>query len=98
MSELVDLGVEIGEEVSVTANAHTPTLLGRPHYVNVSDRDTLLPLRPTRVHGVGKAVQSMEALSLERILVLNEDIVCAPRCLVVGVFLLDGHPSVHTLL
>jgi len=40
----------------------------------------------------------MEALSLERILVLNEKIVWALRGLVVGILLLDGRPSVHTLL
>jgi hypothetical protein len=34
---LLEEGVEVGEQVSITLLAHTATLLGRPHYVNVSN-------------------------------------------------------------
>jgi hypothetical protein len=42
-SVLLQEGVEVGEQVSVTLIAHTATLLGRSHCVNVSDCGHYLP-------------------------------------------------------
>jgi hypothetical protein len=39
-------GVEVGEQVSATLIAHTATLLGRSHCVNISDGGHYLPFGP----------------------------------------------------
>jgi hypothetical protein len=43
---LLQEGVEVGKQVSVTLIGHTATLLGRSHCVNVSDCGHYLPFGP----------------------------------------------------
>ena len=43
---LLEEGVEVVEQVSITLIAHTATLLGRSHCVNVSDCGRYLPFGP----------------------------------------------------
>ena len=43
---LLEEGIEVSEQVSVTSIAHTATLLRRQHYVNVSDFRHYFPFGP----------------------------------------------------